>query len=80
MNKTTFFVTHNNAIDEWWPSTAEALPKCLMLGWSWCGTNVIGLFWNGRCLFGMEFRLGDEPSIGVIVSNAEYGVWWPHDE
>lgn len=71
---------HNACADEWWPSTADNLPHAIMLGWSWCGTNVFGLFVHGRCWFGIEWRFNSEPAFGIIIANREFGFWFPEPE
>lgn len=81
MGKFEWIATKNPCIDEFWPLEAtDRLPNAIVLGWTWTGSNCIGLFYFGRCLLGIEWRLGDEPSFGIVINNREYGFWFPDDE
>lgn len=68
------------AVDEFWPMCYPDLePEVIGFCYVWCGTNVIGFYWKGVCLFGLEFKFKAEPSFSVIWFNRSLGFWFPED-
>lgn len=70
------------AKDEWKPMSekGKSRTRIISIGYTWVGTNVIGLWIGDMCAAGFEFRFGDEPSGGVIFLNYAVGFWHPNQE
>lgn len=67
--------------DEYWPLIgANGLPDVIGFCWVDTGTNVIGFFNRGFCVVGIEYRGGDEPSVGIIFRNRWVGIWFPEPD
>lgn len=71
---------YNTALDEYWSDGTETrLPQVVGLCWVWCGEHIVGLFWKGFCVMGINWRITSEPALGVIVWNHSIGIWFPEN-